>query len=339
MAGGDYGRILHTFWTDPDIKRLPFEQKGLLLYYFTSPHSSMIGLYHCPFGYVAVETGLSIESIKEWTLGSLSRFVSYDEATEEILVHKAAKHQIGEDLKGGDNRKKAVVKGLAGAHSTTLVRKFLSLYPHWEIGFRASVDTVEGKAPSEAPLEAPSEAPSKPEHSRAVAVTEHEQSTNRTEPPADARARMAPDPVIDVVDVVEVPGDVGSRVIPLRPSAASELPFHRHEWGGRVAGSVVLQEWISLQPTPPSQRDRDRFSRTCRRLADAHSTGELALAFIGIEYIWPHAPPPVGNGEPWTPEDLEKRFAKAVPAAKSHPVLKQRMTEAEFDAAVARRAR
>ena len=42
MSGGDYGRVRHTFWTDPDIKRaLSPEQKALLLYFFTSPHRTL----------------------------------------------------------------------------------------------------------------------------------------------------------------------------------------------------------------------------------------------------------------------------------------------------------
>lgn len=87
MAGGDYGRIRHTFWTDPDIKRvLTSEQKALLLYFFTSPHSNLTGLYYCPLGYAAAEVGLPIEQVRAWTLGALSAFVGYDEETAEVRI-------------------------------------------------------------------------------------------------------------------------------------------------------------------------------------------------------------------------------------------------------------
>jgi 5-methylcytosine-specific restriction endonuclease McrA len=87
MAGGDYGRIRHTFWTDPDIKRvLTSEQKALLLYFFTSPHSNLIGLYYCPLSYAAAEVGLPIEQVRLWTFGALSRFVTYNEASEEVRI-------------------------------------------------------------------------------------------------------------------------------------------------------------------------------------------------------------------------------------------------------------
>jgi hypothetical protein len=160
MAGGDYGRIRHTFWTDPDIKRaLTPEQKTLLLYYFTSPHRTLIGLYYCPLEYAAGETGIPLERVREWTFGALSRFVTYDEQTEEILVHRAGKHQVGDELKERDNQRKAIEKALHEAHSSCLVRKFLSLYAHWPIDFQAPPEPQpeEKKAPSE-PLASPSEA-------------------------------------------------------------------------------------------------------------------------------------------------------------------------------------
>lgn len=163
MAGGDYGRIRHTFWTDPDIKRaLSPEQKVLLLYYFTSPHRTLVGLYYCPLEYAASETGLPLERVREWTDGALSQFVTYDHTTEEILVHRAGRHQVGDELKAADNQCKAIVKALSEAHSPTLVRKFLDLYRHWPIAFKAPSDKTD--PPSE-PLASPSEA-------KAVAVTE-----------------------------------------------------------------------------------------------------------------------------------------------------------------------
>ena len=138
MAGGDYGRIRHTFWTDPDIKRsLTPEQKVLLLYWFSSPHSNMVGLFYCPLEYVALETGLPLDKVREWTLGALSRFVSYDEKTEEVLVHRAAKHQITEHLQATDKRLKAIKRSLAEAHSKPLLRAFLTLYADWPLGIEA----------------------------------------------------------------------------------------------------------------------------------------------------------------------------------------------------------
>lgn len=132
-----------------------------------------------------------------------------------------------------------------------------------------------------------------------------------------------------------VPGDFGERVIPLRPAGDEAVPFGALDWEGRTSGSVVLREWINLQPTKPSQSDRDRFGRVCRQLADEHTVGELAMAFIGMGCIWPWAPRPVGEGRTWTPEDLRRDFVKTIPAAMQHPQLKSARFQQEFEAAVA----
>ena len=156
MAGGDYSRVRRTFWTDPDIKRvLSAEQKALLLYFITSPHANMIGLYHCPLEYAAAEVGLDVDAVREWVAGPLSRFLSYDPATDEVLVHNYARHQIADTLKPEDKRMRRVVAELASIHSKDLVRRFLELYADWSIPFEAP-----SEAPSK-PLRRPFEAPSK----------------------------------------------------------------------------------------------------------------------------------------------------------------------------------
>lgn len=342
MAGGNYGRVLQTFWTDPDIKRvLTTEQKALLLYFFTSPHANLIRLYHCPLEYAAAEVGLPVEKVREWTAGALSKFVTYDDATEEVLVHRGAKHQVAEDLKPTDKRIFAVRKALAEAHSADLVSRFIQIYAHWPLEMDHPPPSSGGGTPSKGaskPLDSPSEA-------NAVAVAVHSSST--ADPPGVAQAREAlTDPDPEQVDEVEelpadetslaiVPGDLGERVIPIRPAGDEALPFGALDWEGRTSGSVVLREWINLQPTKPSQSDRDRFSRACRQLADEHTVGELAMAFIGMGCIWPWAPKPVGEGRTWTPEDLRRDFVKTIPAAMQHPQLKSARFQQEFEAAVA----
>lgn len=184
MAGGDYGRVRHTFWTDPDIKRvLTPEQKTLLLYYFTSPHRTLIGLYYCPLEYAASETGLPLEQVREWTTGALSRFVTYDVQTEEILVHRAGRHQVGDVLAEKDNQRKAIEKACAEAHSATLVRRFLELYEHWSLAVPVP---PEPEAPSK-PLASPFEA-----KAVAVAVTEQEETEAKASEAAPRCEGMEP---------------------------------------------------------------------------------------------------------------------------------------------------
>lgn len=159
MAGENYRRIVPSFWTDPDIKRhLALEDKMLLLYYFTSPHSNMIGLYYCPIAYAAAETGLSAAAIKDSLAHQLAPFVTFDTETEEVLVHAAARHQIGAELQGEDHRKKAVRRLLEGSHSSRLKRAFLLKYATWNLGVLIPEDAGAPLEPLQSPLQAPTQA-------------------------------------------------------------------------------------------------------------------------------------------------------------------------------------
>jgi hypothetical protein len=163
----EYRQIVPSFWTDPDIKRqLTLEQKALLIYLITSPHSNMIGLYYLPLEYASAETGLEVKTIRGHLAGALVGFGTYDEETEEVFVHNMARYQIADELKGGDKRKKSVERLLTGIHSGRLRREFLTRYSNWGLIVPASV----GEAPSEGGSEAPSEgAAQAPPH--AIAVT------------------------------------------------------------------------------------------------------------------------------------------------------------------------
>jgi hypothetical protein len=178
MAGGDYGRVRHTFWTDPEIKRgLGAEAKLLLLYYFTNSHTNLCGLYYLPLDYAALETGLPLEKVREWTLNDLRRFVSYDERTEEVLVHRLTRHQVADTLSEKDKRLGRLLKDLDAAHSITLIRQFHELYAGWPIG-----------QPPPAPKEAPSKPLRSPFEAIAVAVTEHDTDRPVAEPEPAATA-------------------------------------------------------------------------------------------------------------------------------------------------------
>jgi hypothetical protein len=147
MADGpSYARLARTYWSDPDIRALPMELSHLLIYYFSSPHGNLAGLYFLPFVYASKEAKLPIEGIVEWTTGPLRPFVTYDAESEEILVHRAARHQIGETLKAGDNRAKMIDRILRDTHSKPLVRKFLDLYRDWPVAGPPDVVAPRGPA-------------------------------------------------------------------------------------------------------------------------------------------------------------------------------------------------
>jgi hypothetical protein len=138
----------------------------------------MIGLYYCPHAYAAQETGLTVDEVEKLLLGPVGQFVSFDPRTNEVLVHRSARHNIGIELKAADNRMKAVRSLLLAAHSKWLVMRFMDLYPEWPIGLpKPSVEPphralnpgpslnrareMMGEAPLQAPYLAPPEAPSK----------------------------------------------------------------------------------------------------------------------------------------------------------------------------------
>ena len=89
-----------------------------------------------------MHTGLPVERVREWTLGCLARFVSYDEDTEEVLVHRLARHQVGEDIDPKDKRLIAINRLLASAHSLPLVRHFAALYPDWPVSIPEAPSTA-----------------------------------------------------------------------------------------------------------------------------------------------------------------------------------------------------
>lgn len=334
MAGGDYGRIRHTFWTDPEIKRgLAPGAKLLLLYYCSNAHSSLCGLYYLPMEYAALETGLALDDVRQWTAGVLAPFVTYDERTEEILVHGLAKHQVAESVSEGDKRLPRVRKELEAAHSPALVRKFLTLYADWPIGMQAPpepdpVEKSEPEAPSE-PLGSPFEA---------IAVAGHG-STQQDNTDADASGGGAADDEPDEAEVWEgdiiepgedepVPG-TGAQIIPIgdrqRPAITAEK---LQEVPEKISTWQVLGAWAVRQENPPDEAEKKKQGAAAKRLAERHSGRDIALAFLGIEALFEYS-----QGQPWDLFDLERKFSKAKAAAKDHPEVKRLQWEAEFNQA------
>lgn len=175
----------------------------------------------------------------------------------------------------------------------------------------------------------------------ATPEAEAERETEKETDPPGGALRARPEPEVVEAEVIdddpsEVPGDVGGKVVALRPVAVEDMPFSALDWEGRTNGAVVLREWIKLQPVPPSPDDRNRFGWFCKAIADHHTTGEVALAFLGMRFLWPYAPPPIGKNEPWTPEDLKRVFPKAVAAAGNHPQFVRQRQEREFNEALDR---
>ena len=144
---GTWGKIYHSFWTDPEIAQLTIGRRVLLAYYFTSPHGNLIGLYYAPFRITAHDTGLALPTVKHATLYELHPWVAYDLATSEILVRNGARALIG-SMTNKDNRRKHTERVLGLVRSEALRRMFLTLYEDW--GLKVPVNKEE-RNPSKGP--------------------------------------------------------------------------------------------------------------------------------------------------------------------------------------------
>jgi hypothetical protein len=112
----DYAKVAPQFWTGRTGKALKKTKEGVIvgLYLMTSPHANMIGVYHCPLAYVAVDTGLSLEdALKGLARAIEAGFCTYDEESEYVFVHEFAAYQIGEELAIADKRVQGVSNELA----------------------------------------------------------------------------------------------------------------------------------------------------------------------------------------------------------------------------------
>lgn len=160
----DYGKVNGNFWIGRTGRSLRgnHEAQIVALYLITSPHSNMIGLYHCPIAYIANETGLTTQGATKGLRCLINTdFCTFDEEIDFVFVHEMAKHQIGKTLKEADKQRIGIQNQLAmtpeGPCKQAFIRRYSDVY-------NLGID-VDSESPSEAPSKdhaSPSEAPSKP---------------------------------------------------------------------------------------------------------------------------------------------------------------------------------
>jgi len=83
----EYGQIQSAFWTHPDIQPLPIEVKVIGAYLLTCQHTSGIGCFRMPVGYISIDLGIPIETVSKG-FDQLYRkgFLEYDKPSEYILI-------------------------------------------------------------------------------------------------------------------------------------------------------------------------------------------------------------------------------------------------------------
>ena len=127
----DYGKISPTFWIGKTGKELRGDPSAQIvaLYLMTSPHAEMTGVFNFPVIYIAHETGLSLEgATKGLERLCKSGFCTFEADTDTIFVHEMARYQIGEDLKGNDNRVLGVKKIYKGMPDSPIKTAFFNRY-------------------------------------------------------------------------------------------------------------------------------------------------------------------------------------------------------------------
>jgi hypothetical protein len=160
----EYGSVSPQFWIGQTGKRLRgnVEAQIVAFYLMTSPHSNMIGVFHCPILYIAHETGLPFEATSKGLKSLMEEgFCQFDEASETVFVVNMAQYQVGSELKSNDNKILGIRKAYLSIAEPCMRKAFHDVYgeafflPEWV------EKEAKTKAPSK-PLRSPFEAPSKP---------------------------------------------------------------------------------------------------------------------------------------------------------------------------------
>lgn len=146
----DYSKISGLFWTGKTGKSIRGDSYAQItaMYLLTSSHSNMIGIYHCPVGYIHLDTGLSMEGASKGLQRLFEAgFCTYDEELDLVYVHEMAKVQIGESLKPADNRVKDVQKQYDNLPDSQIKTDFFNKYSNCF----CLVDNSKIRSPFEAP--------------------------------------------------------------------------------------------------------------------------------------------------------------------------------------------
>lgn len=117
-----YKNIHDCFWTDSKVRKLGKDEKLLLLYLITSPHSHYTGVYYLPKELMRLEAG--VDPDKSLTALINKEFVRYDEENLIIWVVNMAKYQM-------NGKSKQLIQGAirhVEATESPLAEEFMMYY-------------------------------------------------------------------------------------------------------------------------------------------------------------------------------------------------------------------
>ena len=88
----DYGKIYTRFWTDCDIQKLSVTAKLLACYLLSGPHTTALGAFRLPAGYVSTDLGEGFVTLSEPFTELLQiGFATRCEHTQWVFVHRFLK--------------------------------------------------------------------------------------------------------------------------------------------------------------------------------------------------------------------------------------------------------
>lgn len=178
----DYGIVSPRFWLGETGKSLRGDPDAqvLALYLMTSPHSTMIGVFHCPILYMAHETGIPLEGASKGLRRLIEAgFCEYDEASETIFVTRMAAYQIGESLSLSDKRVSGIRKEVEKMPKGPIKSSFLRVYGD---AFHLQKERAEAS---------PSKAPSKPHRSQEQEQEQEQDKEHGGSTPSKPRTQSA----------------------------------------------------------------------------------------------------------------------------------------------------
>lgn len=127
----------NNYWIRPEIKKLGFNQKGLLIYLTANTHSHFSGIYYLPLPLIEHETGLTRVGIDEMLQSLIdAELLAIDQDNEILWVKDRLKGE-----KKSDQQLKAVAKQLKSLPKCQLINDFLAHYQDLKIPYEYPTDT------------------------------------------------------------------------------------------------------------------------------------------------------------------------------------------------------
>lgn len=238
----DYGKVVSTFWTRGSGKQLRGDKAAqvLALHLFTSPGSTMTGLYYLTVPSLSHETGLTLDEISA-AFGKLAALdiAHYDADAELVWVPEMARYQIDEKLDPKDRRVKGVEREISAFKGHRFFDAFVARYREpFGLVTKGLGSPLQGVAPS-------SKAPCEP-------LVSQDQDQDQ-----DQDQEHAQDPEARAVASVGSP-DAG----PAAPSAdlfvvASRLAAAGDDFGAKMLWKLTNLETLTA-PQRATLRDIDR---------------------------------------------------------------------------------